>query len=80
MTSWSLQDAKNKLSKLVDTALEDGPQMITRHGRPTVVVLSMEKFEQMAPRETLADILQECPVKGWGVDRSEDTARDFLLQ
>jgi PHD/YefM family antitoxin component YafN of YafNO toxin-antitoxin module len=54
--------------------------MITRHGQPTVVVLSMEKFQQMAPRETLADILQECPVKGWGVDRSEDTARDFLLQ
>jgi len=79
MTLWSFQDAKNKLSKLVDAAVADGPQMITRHGRPTVVILSVEKFQLLAPRETLADILQECPVKDWSVDRNPDTARDLLL-
>jgi prevent-host-death family protein len=36
---WALQDAKNKFSELVDKAVGDGPQVVTRHGKETVVVL-----------------------------------------
>ncbi len=35
--SWSLADAKAKLSEVVDRAMREGPQRITRHGRPAVV-------------------------------------------
>ncbi|MBM3223472.1 MAG: type II toxin-antitoxin system Phd/YefM family antitoxin [Candidatus Tectomicrobia bacterium] len=37
---WPLQDAKNRFSELVEQALHDGPQVVTRHGKATVVVLS----------------------------------------
>jgi len=41
--TWQLQEAKNKFSKLVDDAINDGPQTVTRHGRNVVVVLSMDE-------------------------------------
>lgn len=36
---WQLQEAKNKLSELVEVALHGEPQLITRHGVEAVVVL-----------------------------------------
>ena len=32
VTHWQLQDAKNKLSEVIDRALKQGPQLITRRG------------------------------------------------
>jgi antitoxin Phd len=80
MTSWSIQDAKNKLSELVDTATTGDPQLITKHGKPVAVVMSAERYDQLAPKETLADILRDCPVKDWEVDRPDDSARDLILE
>jgi len=37
---WPLQDAKNKFSEVVNNAVHRGPQIITRRGVQTVVVLS----------------------------------------
>ena len=37
---WSLQDAKNKFSAVVDAALSGKPQEVSRRGRPAVVVIS----------------------------------------
>jgi prevent-host-death family protein len=37
---WQLQEAKSRLSELVDDALHKGAQTITRHGRPVVMVVS----------------------------------------
>ena len=42
---WKLQDAKAKFSELVQKAIDEGPQTVTRHGKDTVVVLSAEQFE-----------------------------------
>jgi len=42
--NWQLQDAKNRLSELVNRALSEGPQIITRHGAPTVVVMDFKDF------------------------------------
>lgn len=44
---WSLQDAKNKFSTVVDAALEGEPQLVTRRGRPVVVVLAAEEYERL---------------------------------
>ena len=38
-SSWALQDAKNRLSEVVERALHDGPQTITRRGKDTAVLL-----------------------------------------
>ena len=34
---WQLQDAKNRFSNLVDKAKNYGPQIVTKHGKETVV-------------------------------------------
>jgi prevent-host-death family protein len=45
--AWQLQDAKQRLSEVVRQALEEGPQVVTRHGKEAVVVMSMEEFEKL---------------------------------
>ena len=44
---WQLQEAKQRLSEVVRQALENGPQVVTRHGRETVVVISLAQFEKL---------------------------------
>ena len=77
MATWPLQDAKNKLSELVDRVIQQGAQTITRHGKPVAVVISAEAYARLHPSETLADILNDCPVNGWSIDRQEETVRDL---
>lgn len=49
-TTWALQDAKSQLGRVVRAA-QDRPQVITRRGVPTAVVLSVEAFERLERRE-----------------------------
>ena len=42
---WQLQEAKAKFSQLVQKAIDEGPQTVTRHGKPAVVVVAAEQFE-----------------------------------
>lgn len=44
---WQLQEAKQKFSQLVQRALDEGPQAVTRHGETVVVVVSAEEFRQL---------------------------------
>lgn len=39
---WQVQEAKNRFSEVIERALRDGPQVVTRHGRPVVQVVAME--------------------------------------
>ena len=41
---WTVQDAKNKFSAVVEAALAGTPQAVTRRGKPAVVVLSAEEY------------------------------------
>ena len=77
---WPLQDAKNKLSELLDTVLRQGAQTITRHGKPIAVVLSAEAYARLQPAEKLVDILHDCPVKDWQIERDTTPARDLDFQ
>ena len=79
-TSWPLQDAKNRLSELLETVLKNGAQTITRHGKPIAVVVSTETYARLQPQEKLADILRDCPVKGWQIERDSSPARDISFQ
>jgi prevent-host-death family protein len=45
--TWQLQDAKNRFSEVVEGALKGEPQIITRRGVETAVVLSYEDFKSM---------------------------------
>ena len=45
----SARDAKNAFGLLLDTARAE-PVAVEKHGRPVVVVLSVEEFERMRRR------------------------------
>lgn len=48
--AWPLQHAKQQFSRLVDAARTEGPQVVTRHGREVVVVLSVEEYRSLSGR------------------------------
>lgn len=79
---WPLQEAKNKLSEVVEKAVREGPQIVTRRGKRVAVVLSKEDYERLtAPREDLASFLARSPLAGLELDLKRDTtpARDIEL-
>lgn len=78
-TVWQLQDAKSRLSELVQSARARGAQTITRHGRPVAVVLSAEAYSRLLPRRKTVDVLRDCPEPGLLVERLRDQPRDFDL-
>jgi prevent-host-death family protein len=48
MATWQLQDAKTRLSEVIELARNDGPQTITRHGNPRAVLLSIEEYRALS--------------------------------
>jgi prevent-host-death family protein len=73
MNTWQLQEAKNKFSKVVDNALHDGPQIITKHGTEVAVVLSVEEYRKLTvARKSLSNFFQESPLSGVDLDLSRD--------
>ena len=62
MATWKLEDAKNQFSRVVRAARRQ-PQVITRRGREVVVVISVEKYRQLALRQPhLVDFLLRSPL------------------
>ncbi len=62
MVVWQLQEAKNKFSEVVESAISGEPQIITRRGEEVVVVLAIENYRRLtAPRQRLVDALRNAP-------------------
>lgn len=60
--AWQFQEAKSRFSELVEAAITKGAQTVTKHGKPTVVVISAEEYQRIpSPRKSLAAALRECP-------------------
>jgi len=53
LQQWSLHEAKNKFSEVVNAARKGEPQFVTRRGEPAVVVLSADVYAEMLRRERL---------------------------
>src|SRR5262249_50274742 len=80
--AWTLADAKAHLSEVVESALKKGPQVITRRGRETVVVVAAEEWNRRVRRRgTLADFFAASPLRDSGleVERPQDGPRDLEL-
>ncbi len=59
---WPLQDAKNRFSKVVQSARAEGPQVVTLRGVRAAVVLSVEDYDALrAGRPTIVDHLLQGP-------------------
>lgn len=78
-TVWQLQEAKSRLSELVDSAQRNGAQTITRHGQPVAVVLSAESYALLQPRRKLVEVLRDCPEPDLTIDRLKDKPRKVEL-
>jgi antitoxin Phd len=59
---WQLQAAKQRFSELVERARREGPQVVTKHGREAVVVVSAEEYRRLTgPRDNLVEFLRSAP-------------------
>ena len=75
MQTWQLHEAKNKLSKVVDDALIQGPQIITRRGVEVVVVIAYEQYKKMTVSEQkLSEFFQSSPLVGEDLDLTRDNS------
>lgn len=79
---WQLQEAKNRLSQVVDLAQNDGPQTITLRGKPAVVVVSFDEYRKMTtPRTGLSQFFRQSPLHDVELElvRGTDLSREVEL-
>ena len=79
---WTLQDAKNRFSAVVEAALTGEPQKVTRRGRWVGVVISAAEYERLlrldqASAPSLPDLLLALPQDDEPFERIGLTAREF---
>lgn len=59
---WQLQEAKSRFSELVERAIKQGAQTVTKHGRPAVVIVSADEYQRSkTPKKSLITALRQCP-------------------
>ena len=79
-TTWKLQDAKARFSKIVEDALKIGPQFVTRRGQKAVVIVSVEDYEELiSNKPSLKEFLLNCPKMGndFELERHKDIPRSI---
>ena len=70
---WQLQEAKNKFSQVINDALANGPQVITRRGEEVVVILSKSEFSHLkGTQSSLVEFFQNSPLAGLELDLTRD--------
>jgi prevent-host-death family protein len=81
MARWQVQEAKMRLSQVLDEAQSKGPQLITRHGVDRAVVLSIDDFRSLtASKPDLRAYLLGGPkVDDFEIDPDLDTGREIAL-
>ncbi len=59
MTKWQVQDAKARFSELLERALKEGPQVVTKRGVEAAVLVPVEEWRRLerASRPTLKELL-----------------------
>ena len=83
-SQWTLQDAKNKFSEVVNAARAGTPQVASRRGQPAVVILSTEAYDRLLHQQTAGsssfkDLLLAMPQKADDEDVMAN-ARELCLR
>ena len=78
---WQLQAAKQHFSELVERARRDGPQVVTKHGKDAVVVVSVEEYRRLrGDGPSLVEFIRSAPdFDALDLERSQDQGRDVQL-
>jgi prevent-host-death family protein len=67
--SWSVANAKAHFSALIDKAKSEGPQTVTRNGKPAAVLVSVEEWEKKTARKgTLSEFFRNSPLYDSGIE------------
>jgi len=81
--SWQLQEAKNRFSRVVENAVNNGPQIITKRGVEVAIVISFADYQKMvATRGRLSTFFRDSPLVGIELDLTRDKSdarKDFDL-
>ena len=74
--NWQISEAKARFSELVDRTLKEGPQTVTRHGKPVAVMVPAEQYERLRREgKSLKAMLAAAPIQGVEIRRSRQTVR-----
>ena len=82
MKPLQLQQAKQQFSAVAERAAGGQPQIVTKHGKPFVVIVSVADWQKAQPKKrTLLEMLRSCPVDSDELDltRSKELPRDIEL-
>jgi prevent-host-death family protein len=79
--AWQLQTAKQHFSELVERARNEGPQVVTKHGKDAVVVVSAEEYTRLRGSEpSLVEFIRAAPdFDALQLDRTRDDGREVEL-
>jgi prevent-host-death family protein len=66
MKTWPVQDAKARFSEMLEDCLKHGPQLVTKRGSETAVLVPIEEWRRLrgAPVRTLKDLLLSEEARG----------------
>jgi len=82
MNSWPVQDAKAHFSELLDTCINEGPQLVTRRGIDAAVLVPIEEWRRLTSqtRPSLKTLLlsPEAPVELALPERGNARRRDLM--
>lgn len=81
METWEYHDAVNHFEQIVEKALNDVPQFISRHPGEEVVVVSLSEFKRLIRNgESLFDFLSRSPLFGSNLDlgQNDEPIRDLF--
>jgi antitoxin Phd len=81
MGTWQVQEAKTRLSEVIERARTEGPQTITRHGAERAVVISIEDYHALVAYKPdfKAHLLGGPKVDDFTIERDRDTGRPVEL-
>ncbi len=66
--TWSVAEAKAKFSEVIDRAMSQGPQTITRKGRTAAVIVGADERQRKSARVgNLAEFFAASPLRGSGL-------------
>jgi prevent-host-death family protein len=79
--AWQLQAAKQHFSELVERARNEGPQVVTKHGKDAVVVVSAEEYQRLRGNgPSLREFIRSAPdFDLLDLERAGDRGRDVEL-
>ena len=79
--NWQVQTAKQRFSELVERAVTDGPQIVTKHGTPTVAVVEINEFRRLSgsPLDFKEFLMSAPDLSILDLERSQDTGRELEL-